>query len=656
MYKIEYFLMLILVLSSPVYSQEIQSDFGKVAKTELEMTKYYADENAGALVLFDLGKSYFERTDEGFKVVFERHTRIKIFSEAGIKWAKFEIPYYQQSNIYEEVSKIEATTYNLQDGVIRKTSLSLANSYDEKINESWIVKKFAMPDARAGSVVECRYKIESQIKFNLRDWEFQWEIPVAYSEYEVKMIPFYSYSWLLQGANKFDYQTSYEDQGLDQVFGSVKYKNMIHKYVMKNLPAFNDEEFISTKNDYIIKLDFQLSKVTQPNGSFVEYLTTWNKMIKDLLGEKEFQGYVKKSGDAANKLMNIESLSGKTSREKFDYVIDYMKINYKWNESNSIFASKSPSEFVRDKYGNSADINLFAIGALNKAGIESYPVIISTREHGKIKYDYPFFHFFNYVLILSKIDGKNVLTDATEILNLNDRIPPRCINDKGLVIRNSDKPEWVGLECLFLSEISSRFELTLSDSSLNGSISKSYDEYDAFYSRDTYGDNTNEILKDLDNEFFEITDTSVKIENYADRGKPYLLTYEVQSTPEKVLDKIYLHPFLYETVADNPLKQKTRTYPIDFVYPRKRIYKSVITIPDGYDISILPSAENMKSELVDLTYSAVRNDNNTVEVDLEYCFKKSVYSAGDYQKIKTYYNFIVKKGNEKIVFAKKSGS
>ena len=73
--------------------------------------------------------------------------------------------------------------------------------------------------------------------------------------------------------------------------------------------------------------------------------------------------------------------------------LDYVKNNYNWNNNNDKFASKTPNQLINDKFGNCADINLFTIGLLNSIGIESYPLILSTREHGKIKVDYPFSQF-----------------------------------------------------------------------------------------------------------------------------------------------------------------------------------------------------------------------------------------------------------------------
>lgn len=631
--------------------QNYSKEFGKLGKYEVELKDYALDKDAEAVVLFDVGKSFFVSSQNSFDVIFERTTRIKVLSESGIKWAEVEIPLYQEGGIFEKVYDIEAYSYNYENGIINKTPFNPSNTFDEKISNSWIMKKFAIPNVKEGTIIEYKYKIKSQYLFNLRDWNFQWKIPVVYSEYEVKMIPFYEYSWLLQGANKFDSQTSYADKSLPHTFGPIVFHDMVHKYIMKNVPAFNSEEFITSINDYIIKIDFQLSRINYPNGSIVDIITTWEDMNKDLLKHKDFGMYMAKSEKLAAKLFNIDSIKSKTDIEKFDLVIDYIKGSFNWNKNNGKYASKAPGKLVEEKYGNCADINLFTIGLLNAAGIEAKPVLISTRENGKIKSDYPYTHFFNYVIILASVNGNNVLTDATEILSLNNRIPSRCINDKGLIVQK-DKVEWIGLECLFPSQITTDIQIEIPNNSIvNSCISKSATEYDASYFRYNYTDKIENIKKRLESTDFTVIDSTIVAKNQLNKKEPYILTYNQTNKPEIVNEKIYLSPFLKETIADNPLKQKARTYPIDLTYPKQRFFHSTIIVPDGYKVDYLPSEQKMSNQLFDLNYS-VKLENNKIHISLDYYFKRSVYSADDYSKIKFYYDEIVKKGNEKIVLAR----
>lgn len=634
-----------------VPGQDFPKELGKICNEEYELKQYSQDKNAEALVLFDIGKSYFVRTESSFDVVFERTTRVKIFSEAGIKWAEVKIPFYQEGNIYENVYDLEAYSYNYENGHIIKTPVNLSNTFDEKISNYWNIKKFAIPNVKEGTIIEYKYKINSQYIFNLRDWEFQWKIPVLYSEYEVKMIPFYEYSWLLQGANKFDSQTSYVDKGLSRQFGPITFNDMVHKYIMKDVSAFDDEEYITSINDYIIKLDFQLSKINYFNGAKVDIITTWENMNKELLKHKDFGKYIQKSEKLATKLLNIDSLKLKTDKERFETVMEYVKGNYNWDKNIGKYTSKTPGKFVEERYGSCADINLFTIGLLNASGIVAKPVLISTRENGKIKYDYPFTHFFNYVIILANVGGDNILTDATEILSLNDRIPTRCINDKGLIIQK-DKIEWIGLECFFPSKIITDTQIKIINNAvINSSITKNATEYDALYYRDNYTDNIETIKKKLETKGYLIIDSTIMVQNQYIKDKPYILSYNQTSKPEIVNEKIYVSPFLNETFSDNPLKQKERTYPIDLIYPQKRIYNSSVLIPEGYKVDYLPSEQMIDNQLFELTYS-INSDENQINITFVYYLKESVYPATEYSKIKSYFNEIVKKGNEKIVFTK----
>ena len=635
-----------------ILGQNYIKEYGKVGKDDIEMTQYPKDKDAEAVVMFDYGKSYFVLTDDSYNVIFERTTRVKVLSEAGIKWAEVEIPFYQEGGINEIIFDIEASSFNFEDGKLTKTNFDVANAFDQKINNFWSVRKFAIPNVKAGSIVEYKYKINSQYKFNLRDWEFQWKIPVIYSEYEVKMIPFYDYSWLLQGTNQLDIQESYVDKGLSQQYRSVSFQDMVHKFVKKDIPAFNNEEFITSINDYIIKIDFQLSKINYPDGGSIPIITTWKDLINDFNKHEDFGKYIKKTEKLAPKLLNAQISQLKSEKEKFNFILDYVKNNFNWNNIYGKYATKSPGKLIDEKHGNSADINLFAVGLLNSAGLLAYPVILSTRDNGKIYDKYPYSNFFNYVIISVKVDGEDILTDATDVFCLNYRIPTRCINDKGLLIKEG-AIQWIGLDCLIPSEIITEIAIEKKSDNLQlNSVKKMATEYNALYYRNNYSDDIQTIKERLESEHFTLIDSTVFIQNQKEIEKPYIISYKLSSHPEVLNDKLFVTPFINEVINNNPLKQIERTYPIDMIYPEKRRFTSSVKIPDGYQIEFLPSESIINNQFFELNYS-IKNDDQNIVISFYYYFKKPVYNPSDYSKIKYYFNEIVKKGNEKIVLTKK---
>ncbi len=652
MKKLSLLSLLLIIGYASIKGQNYSTEFGKIGKEEIDLTQYPEDRDAEAVVLFDKGKSRFVSTENSFDIEFQRETRIKILSEAGLKWAEIKIPYYQENQIYEQITEIEAYTYNFEDGELKRTVLSTSNLFVEKVNNYWSQKKLVMPNVKPGSIIEIKYKINSQYLFNLRDWEFQWEIPVVYSEYEVRMIPFYEYTYLFQGAKKFDAQKSYTDNGIQRQFGSINFQDVVNTFIMKNVPAFKDEEFITSLNDYIIKMDFQLSKIHYPNGTSVDIMTTWDEMEKTFLKDGDFGKYIEKSEKLAPKTFDFSTIKDKTDTEKFESIIDYIKTNYSWDKNYSKFASKAPNKFTVEKNGNCADINLFTIALLKTAGIEAYPVLISTRKNGKIAYDYPYSHFFNWVVILAKIGDKKILSDATNVNLINERIPVFCINDKGLVVKEG-KVDWVGLECSFASETTTEINVEFGASNkITGKIIKSLTEYFGADYRDLYADNKDLFADHENTDKISVEANSIQFENLNERTKPYVISYSFSANSEVINDKIYIDPFFENVISDNPLKQNKRTYPIDINYPFKKRYKAVITIPDNYAIEFNPEPLKISNQLFELNYST-ETEGNKLIVSFDYYFKSSIYPATDYGKIKYYFTELIKKGNEKIVLAPK---
>jgi Domain of Unknown Function with PDB structure (DUF3857) len=652
----KYLFLFLLLLSGSLIQTNAQNyfeNFGKIGLDQVEMKTCFFDPQADAIVLSDVAKSSFIQADGGFNLLFERITRIKILNEAGKRYAEVSIPFYQEGSIQEKVTINKACTYIIAGGGISKISpLDPKSCYEEKTTENWRTMKFAMPDVQPGSIIEYTYSIQSQYLFNLHDWEFQWDIPVLYSAYEVRMIPFYEYTWMLQGRKSIDdYKTYVDTEALAQQFGSIKYNDVVYKFGLKNIPAFSDEQFIPSKADNIIKIDFQLASVNRPDGSKIKIMTTWPELVSDYLKSTNFGKYVKKSEKSAAEILDPDSLIGKTAMQKFDFVVSFAKDNFKWNNENSQFTNKTPSELQKDKRGNSAEINLWLVGALRTAGLSSDPLVLSTRKHGKILMDYPFSSDFNTVVAYVIIDGKPVLADATDPFCPNNRIPIQYMNDKGLVV-NKDNMAWVSLQSPTISTLNTSIKIQVTGNSQQAQLISTASDYEALWYRNNYANNRKDLLNSLSKKTYQVEDSSLIIKNEFDRKKPFIFTCTIENKPEVINDKIYIKPFLNESYTENPLKQKVRTYPVDLTYPVKRTYFSEIVIPEGYTVQFLPEKSTFTDELFSLEYNVVQNESK-IGVSLSYSFNRPVYQPEEYARVKAMFDRIVKKGNEKIVLIRK---
>lgn len=647
MQSMKFTLILLLCLQVAAKAQEYSSEYGKIGKPEIDLVSYARDKSAEAVVLFDIGKSYFVEKDNKFNVVFERVTRIKILNESGVKFAEVEIPFYHEGGIYEHVYEIEGSTYNPDGDYLLRTSLDPTTCHDEQLNEYWSLKKFALPDVKAGSIIEYRYKISSQYLFNLRSWEFQSKIPTVFSEYVVSIIPFYEYIYVLQGAPRFSSKTSREAGGTGRQFGPVHYKDIVNTFIMKDVPAFKDEDYITSVNDYIMKLEFQLSKVHTVDGRTISVITTWPELVKTILKHDDVVKYAKKCEKLLSKIIDPDSLVNKSPQEKYEYILSYVRSNFSWNQVNGKYSDKSPNELLKDKIGNDADLNLMVVGLLNAAGIEAYPLFLSTRSNGKVKMNYPLLQSFNYVIADAVIDGENILGDATDVHEGNDMIPSKCLNGKGLLIKDGPV-QWISLQSGKPTVTETRFKIEPSGEDSHANTLITATGYDALRYRNTMGGDKKKVAGRENADEFTIDEPSIIIENPDNNEKPYTMGYNTTYQTEIINKKIYLAPFLDEPLTENPLKQESRSHSIDMLYPVHRSYVSTITIPEGYKVEFIPEDDKILNDAFELNYH-VENDGKTLNVIFNYGFKKALYEAREYGNLKYYFNEIIKKGNEKLV-------
>jgi len=623
-----------------------------VSFTDLTLNEYEKDTEADAVVIYDKGKSVFYRNGNGFDISFVRSTRIKVLKESGIKYGEIQIPFYRSDNIFEKIVNIEAYTYNYENGQIQKTALNPEQIFEEKISEFVLIKKFAFPNVKEGSVIEYRYELLTPYLFHLPDWEFQREIPTIHSEYIVHTIPFYEYQWILQGANKFHRQESYKDLGLTTQFGSVDFNEIINIFEMKDIPAFKDESFITSKDDYIIKLDFQLAKLHLLNGGEQEILTSWERLSKELIKNEHYGKYINSAKKKYSSTVGDENLNALSEKERLEFIINDIKRKYNWNGYNRYSADKSVKEFLSEKKGTSGEINLFFTGALNAAEIEAYPVIISTRDHGRIIKDYPFENAFNYTIVYAKIDDKWGLYDATDIFCPNNRLPVKCINDLGLLIKKGDT-KWIKLIPNQMSVTDAKFKISFPDNAdeLNCLMTINLKGYDALEFRKEYKNDKEELESILEYEDYELVE-EISTQNYEDVNKPYIIEFNYKTHTERIKDKLIIDPFQNMTLKDNPLKQKERQYPVDLIYLKSRFFTTEISIPEAYKVEILPEEKSFINKNFSLQYK-ISSQDDKITIQAMYQFNKTIFQADDYLKIKTYFDLIIKYLNQEIVLVKK---
>ncbi len=645
-------ILLIFITNQVIFSQYTPQKFGQIGPKEIEMENYPQDSTAKAVVLFDTGDSKFVSTNKGFIVRHTRHKRVKIFDKEADALGDISIPFYVDGSDREKVYDIKATTYNFVDGRLQKEDVEKKDIFEEKHRHNWQAKKFAFPNVTSGSIIEYRYTLDTPFLVNLPDWYFQSSIPTLVSQYQVSLTPVYEYVSLLRGSAHFDYENSVLSDQIRTVGNGFQFKDMIHTYVKKHIPAFKDEGYVYSANDYIIQLDLQLSKIHYPQGGSKEFLSTWPKLTDALFKNDHFGKFIKNSKKIAKRLLSSEITLSSDLTKRSQELINYVKTNFAYNGRKAKYASQSAKEFYSSKSGNSAELNLFLIALLLEAGVPANPIILSTRDHGKIATDYPFDHFTNYVIVGVDVD-KPFLTDATAKLLTYKRLPIDCINESGLLMDGQEKTQWVLLDNKIPSVDQSiiSIEVKPDDLSCDFTIKRNSTEYKAHEERVKFKNNKNDILDHYEEIYDEIYNVSTL--NYESISKPYNITLQGNTAIEELGDNYSIHPLLYLPMAFNEMTNKNRTHPVEFEYLLNKLFKSSIKIPTDYTFknkNIEPIV--IDNDLITMKLSYTIKSESELTVLGNYMFKHNRYSVANYSKVKSYLDKIVKEFNRAVIIEK----
>ena len=671
--KINYltFLFFIVLFCSNVNAQEYK--LGKVSIAELEQKLHPKDSSAVAAILFKKGQSRFEFTqNEGFIVVYEVSMRIKIYKKEGYDWANQSVRFLLgSSNIIEKVSFSDAATYNLVGGKIEKTKLKSEGEFQEKINKYWSRKKITLPNVKEGSVLEYKYTIRTDNIGNLRDFDFQTDIPVDYAEYITFTPEYYVYNSKMKGyiSPKVVVQNSMQSftiSSKERVGGrmgatsttfnqdKIDYKETKTTYTAKDLPAMKEEEFVNNIDNFTTSLVQELSLIQYPNSPPKLLSTDWNSVAKTIYEYDDFGPELNKSGYFEDDLKAV--IAGlKTQDEIVTAIFNYVKSTVKWNEDYGYSCNNGVKKAYKDKIGNVAEINLMLTAMLRTAGLKANPVLVSTRSNGISIF--PNRHAYNYVIAAVETPQGSILMDATSKYSNPNVLPFRDLNWSGRLIRKDGSSEDIDLmpETASADNVTMMYKIDAAGK-ITGKLRRQRTDHNAMSFRSKNENiKEEEYLEKLENENQKIEIADYSRTNEKDVKLPIIETCSFTGTDlcEVIGEKIYINPLLFFTKEHNPFKQETRVYPIDYGFPFIEKYNINIDIPEGYMVETLPKSTqlNMEENMGGFKFIAIISGNK-IQLTISHQINTPIISTEYYPMIKDYYKGLIAKETEKIILKK----
>lgn len=637
-----------------------QSKYGNVTMDELNMTVYPQDTTAAAVILLKVGETRFSYSEQvGFQFEYTLQVKMKILKNEGLELCNQSISFYQEtSTTGEKISGLSGTTYNLEDGKITKTKLSKDVIFEENTDKKWKLKKFTMPAAKVGSVVEFKYMLTSKYFYDLRDFVFQTWVPVAYTSYEITLPEYFYYNVNMQGYERVNakrkpvnetFQVSYKDDSGRLQIDNVRCSAEEITFVGENLPAIKNEPYLWALNDYITKVSFELQSIRYPWTTIKNITTTWADIDKELFSSSEFGGNTKKAG-----LFKDEITKSNLALQEAKTIQDLVKSKVKWNDKIA-FSPNSLKDALKDGLGNSADMNFLLINALKAGGFDAFPVILSTRGNGRLPLSHPSLNALNYTITGLKIDTLMYYTDASAKFGDWNILPQRCMVAQARIM-TQDKADWVDLSTLSSGASLISAQMRLDETGLVMIVSdfrRGNSAYDFKMNFSNYKDKDEYIEKLAARLNGKIEDFKITGESKAggDVKSEYTLIKDATLGDEF----IYITPMVDLLFLDNPFKKEERKFPVNLDYLENYKQLVSITIPEGYVVEELPTSQKYvfgeDDDAITFMYRIVQNES---KIALQYQFQTKQLMIGKdlYPGLRDLFAKIVLKNSEQIVLKK----
>jgi Domain of Unknown Function with PDB structure (DUF3857) len=648
------FFLVWLFAASLAFSQNAK--LNKLSIEELQAKHCPIDSSADAYVIGEYGDTRFEVVGNRFKLYFDYTVRIKILKKTAFDWATVNIPYYKDTHAKEELTSIKGSTYNLVDGKIVEEKMGKDAIFDEHKDKNYYNRKLTLPNVKEGSVIEYSYTIMSDY-YTIRTWTFQTSIPTIWSQYKVKVPEYFRYSLNAQGYEPFAVSVQERDNLTLQFASGVENITATrYEFAVRNAPALRSEAHITTIQDFVAKITFELASYEFP-GQVKEVVSNSIEAInKNLWDDNEFGLQIGKVGFLDDVIQDI-STKTKDTTGRIALAIKYLQSQIKWDEKERFYTSDMPKKIFDVHAGNSADINLMLIGMLQKLKLAAFPVILSTRANGRLVTHNPQIRNFDYVVAALQMGNSYVYLDATEPFLKLGVLPMRCLNHTGLLLRKNGTPEWVEIVPTERYTTSTMIFATINnEGQLAGQVTVSKNGYEAVDERR----NAHLITKEKFEENYKKEHPNweikkIEITNIDSLAQAFQVK-SIISTSDGINvagDRIYFKPFIESSYDKNPFQKPDRKYPVDFGALIDDNIVATITIPDGYTVDELP-----KNEALSLPEGAGRflcvwqNNGKTIQISSRLSIKKTTFFAEEYVALRAFFDKIVARHATQLVLKK----
>jgi hypothetical protein len=118
-------------------------------------------------------------------------------------------------------------------------------------------------------------------------------------------------------------------------------------------------------------------------------------------------------------------------------------------------------------------------------------------------------------------------------------------------------------------------------------------------------------------------------------------------------DVIYFNPLLNEAMKKNPFTSAERKYPVEMPYTFDETFILEMEVPKGYKVDELPKSVRYKFNEDEGVFEYIfAKTAEKVQMRCRMAIFKANFAQDDYEALREFFSFAIKKQGEQIVFKK----
>lgn len=656
-----FFLLTSCALNIMAQTSEPNMKWGKPTDEELNMTEYAADKEAKAVVLCHLTSVSYTMDMYNYMVDYQVKKRVKILKDDGKDFANLSIPYIYnpKEDRIESIEDFKAVAYNMENGKVSKTKIGSDQIHTERIDEDYMLAKVAIPQAKVGTVIEYEYTRHSNVFYHIFDWDAQEDIPVVFTQYRLEIPAIFIFNVEMSGFLPLE---SHPSTGIltyransDNMSRPASCKTNIYLFIGRNLQAMKKDEFVWNERDYITKVTAELKSYATSGGNYQDVKKTWEQVDNILMQHSDFGLRLNDHSKFRDELTAAGIAEMSDLKEKMAATFKILRQKLAWNGEFDLLPHPA-SEVIKKGSGTSGDLNMILINMLGDVGVQAYPVVMSTRRHGRLPQTYPSLNKLNTFIVAVPSGASWLYLDATSADGYINALSTNLYVDHARLVQKGKSDQWVNLQKV--GEAKTQIMVVGSISSegvISGERTALYTGNSASNERMAFreaNDSATFIAKKSAECGMEIS--CCQMTGHREFAPSVKEEMYFTKQGDVVADHIYINPFTDFPIRENPFVEEKRMLPVEFPCNQNFNMTIRLTLPEGWKLDDEPKSTKITTEDKSISAHILYEvkDENMLSIQVQFRQNGIIYYKDTYDTLRQLYDIFSSRSKDMLVLKK----